>query len=256
MAIPRYTSNGFSHSCLIKRAKEYRNSTKSKLSLNQAKNKIAQDINFKNWRAIEKEPRNQTRDIFYHDAFSDRKSYYDEYEQYLKDSGTEQSIQAYRDFVVKKFQQGSFKNKNKNDDSLLQEIIDRLQSFGPDSLLPQNLPDYLFIKVRDSFESLSLENNEESLVPTQIIILLNGAIEAQKNPTWNGKVTLSEEAFIAQIDSYLIHLSLEHFKRSLGLEYTSPTLSDLFNPEHQMEIKASKDFFSRAQEVFGDEIPD
>ncbi|MBO1927489.1 hypothetical protein J3998_07850 [Thiomicrorhabdus sp. 6S2-11] len=256
MNIPRYTSNGFSHKSLLDRARQFRNDNESHLSLHQAKNQIAQDVGFKNWKILEKEPTNRNRDSFYYDAFSDREKYQARYEVFLEESGVEQSMDAYRDFVVQEFQRESSNKENKVEVQLLQEIIDRLQAFGPESLLPQNFPEYLLIKVGDAFESFFSEDEEASTstVPPEIIILLNAAITSEKNRNWNGEMTISEQKFMDDLDAYRLYLSFERFKRSLGLEYSPPTISNIFDPNHKVEIKTNKEFFEKGKEVFGDNL--
>jgi hypothetical protein len=98
----RYTSNGHSHTSLLRKAKQLK-ASKPILSLNKAKNQIAQSIGFKNWKSIEQELKNSARESFFNDAFSHREKYSLLYKQYLEESQVDQTMQTYRDFVVEHY---------------------------------------------------------------------------------------------------------------------------------------------------------
>lgn len=203
MKISRYTSNGHSHPSLRKKATELKKEN-SNLSLNQAKNEIAAKIGFKNWRSIEKEKVNKERDLFFKRAFSNRKDFEHLYQDFLKKTSLEQSMDAYRVFVVELYKEQQSKLEDEGFDiklyseNLLKEVVARLKTFGSSSLFPHELPDYLFDAMIEAFDVFFNEENLENgppLVPMQIIIILRGAYETSQNNDWDGTFTASEDEF-------------------------------------------------------------
>ena len=253
----RYTANGYSHKSLRDKAKKFRKNNPNIKSLQQAKNTVAQQIAYSNWKRIESEKIDKKRDSFYREAFSNNNKYKPLYEEHLKRSSKEPSMSEYRMFLVKYYENVEA-NKTEGEhviklypvESILKEIISRIEAHGVESILPQNLPNYLFEPIIQYFytfldddESGEYEEDEEaSMVPNQIIILLLGAQENIKNTSFDGKFEITLDVLINNIKTYYLYLNFEQYSRVMGFKYTKPTLENIFDTGTSLEIDIPKDF--------------
>jgi hypothetical protein len=241
-----YTQNGYSHSSLKKKVKELIKS--EKLTRTQARKKVAESIGYSNWKKILIEPQDIERNEFFSDGFSRKAHHQALFETYLKNESREDTLHNYRRFLVQQYKIIDSLKKDEphlvflkeiNFESATKELLLRTSDFGPESLLPHNLPDYLLSAMKETLSDwlhnpIIEETNDASLLIKAIfdgVVLLKATAVSLEDPSHPEKFKFAMDEVVESMEMYSLQLHLESIGRKTKIQITKPTLKTVLDPD-------------------------
>lgn len=250
---PKYTTNGFRIDDLLQEATNYYQSKKN-ISVEEALDAIAKKYGYSDWNEIMEGGFYPIRDDFFDRYFQEknaRKEIDDLYQDYLKERNKKDSPETHRNYVLLEYEKFKRLGLNKliythidiTPDELLQKIDSHFEKFGIKGFLPQNLSndilEGLIINYKRAFDiakNIDTEDSQEDkkigchahpLLKCTLYLLLHRGTE----------ITLDEEELYSFTESYLIHLNNEWVSRLSEIQFSKPTLDDIFDQTKPISIK-------------------
>ncbi|MGM0609279.1 MAG: glyoxalase superfamily protein [Candidatus Muiribacteriota bacterium] len=232
--IPMYTQCGRSVNTLKGYAKKLKK-TNPNLSHIAALNTIARKYGYSDWNEIINR-KNIFRDYFFAILYQDKgfEPVKNCYIKYIKDNNKLDSSDSFREFIVHQFSviekvsliDPETAKKNVENNDYLPDLNDLLMNYGHESLLPQNLTDYLLNILIDEYYV------SEKISGFLFVIL---AILSYEQNTY--EIILSIEDLYEHMELYYIALEMEYINRRKVIVFERPTIDNLFDPNRSISFE-------------------
>lgn len=256
-----YTSNGFRLKNLKIRAKTI--AKERNLSHRQSLDYVAKKAGFTCWNNLINEDVEPERKEFFRYAFKEKGAFQELFETYCSARSVQKSHDTYREFVVHQFelhQKGRREEKRNYSchktiviDGFIKEWSARLEMFGTEALLPQNIPDYLLFPalghLRNLFGSSVFSVNEPIEVGSDeaygLRVIMDSVVRLIQHNRGDKTeaVDISNDEISDALECYYLHLMLESAKRTYQLKIESLTLNNILDRNATLKANLPQEMF-------------
>ncbi len=262
----RFTSNGYSHTSLNRRvSKLVKNNS---ISRTQARKLVAAEIGYPGWKQVIYEPVCESRDQFFGERFYNKSNYQSHFDAYRESHNLADTSDNYRRFLVQQHEvmeslikkESKLQTKKISVDTAIKELMPRLESMGPESYLPQHLPDYLLQPMIEALgkwlenPTIVVDDDDEDFVfmmkiIMEVVFVLKAAAILIDDPNHPNKFSFNDEEIFENMEAYHLQLSLESLSRNTYAAISKPTLKNLLDPDAEMAFKFTDEAVDRMQKI-------
>ena len=174
---------------------------------------------------------------------------------YLRNKNITNSLKNYREFLIHQYKiiestynhSPRVQTKKITIESAAKEFYTRLHDQGPESLLPQHMPDYLlqpFKKILSEwiYDADKFEENADSDSHHMLKLLFEGVATLMatkvllKNPSHPNKFEFSPQEVCESMVTYHLQLELESIRRKTNINITRPSLENVLDPNSELIV--------------------